>query len=66
MAKKKKLPPIEAEPLIQVGEEVRVILSRERGIVEQVDVGAFFPVITVRVNGYAARYNSNQLKRMGE
>jgi len=65
MAKKKAV----ATPirLIEIGDEVRVIQSQKRGLVEKVEAGTgLFPIITVRVEGYAARYNSNQLKRVGE
>lgn len=58
--------PLVVEPLINVGDTVLVLVDKTRGTVEQVDAGTgIFPIVTVRVKGYAARYNSNQLKRLG-
>jgi hypothetical protein len=61
--------PIVAEPLIEVGDRVRVIRNPEdTGTVEAVTFGdGMWPIIHVRTHkdGYIVQFNSNQLVREG-
>jgi molybdopterin biosynthesis enzyme len=58
--------PAPAAAGFKVGDDVRVIQSKQRGIVEDVVAGTGLPTVTVRTaDGYAARYNSDQLVRVG-